>query len=740
MSAKSKVERGQLTFSVEARLLRELGERLVRSPEVALVELVKNAYDADASRCTLRHEPGSILVSDNGHGMTFHEFRTAWMRVGTSSKESTATSRRFSRDITGEKGIGRFAVRFLGPSLALESIAYDEKRGEHTRLRAHFDWPEFDRHEDIGQVEVPYELEVLEEGHETGTTLTIGGARDLSEIELRAVRTASVGLLSPMRPLFRKVDSKASAESTEQMTDPGFTLEIQDEDTTIDDVAALVLEHFVVRAQLRVTKTRVNLKVFRRGESKPYLEINHRQEFGIGSVYADVRFFPRRSGTFRDTGIDGKVAYSWIKKNAGVAVFDRAFRVQPYGSVGDDWLSLQADAASRRRHPRSGLAKKYFPMSNDERGDTKLNWMLRLPQSAQVVGVVEVRARRDGVAKGESDLVPAADREGFIANAGFRRLRNLVRGALEAIAYVDRATQLEEQEKDEARRRAKWDAETQKAIDAIQANRSIPGSQKRQIVAALESSRGLLQTQAETARERERQLEVMSLLGVVAGFMTHEFGVAVSVLQAAQRDLEKAKDPSASKRADRLADSIKTLQQFAAYASGYVQGSKTTPDSPYKARPRLRQIAKVFGSYAAERHIAVEIDVERDVEAPLVPPSLYNGIAQNLLSNALKATTANPSSDPQTIVFRAWNERSWHILEVSDTGVGIDDALRDRVFDPLFTTTSSRLDPLGSGMGLGLTLVRRGANAYGGSANVVSPPPGFNTCIQVRIPLVQEGT
>ena len=559
----------------------------------------------------------------------------------------------------------------------------------------------------------------------------------LSRKELRAVRTATVGFLSPLRPLFRQLGRKASAASTRRVSDPGLALEIQDEDTSSDDVAASVLEHFVVRAELRVTKSRAVLSVFRRGESRPYLEIEHSEQFGLGSVSADVRFFPRRAGTFRGTGIDGRVAYRWLRDNAGVAVFDRAFRVHPYGAPGDDWLSLQADVARRRRDPRSLLARKHFPMSDDERGDTKLNWMLRLPQSAQVVGVVEVRARRGKGARNDSDLVPAADREGFIGNVGFRRLQDLVRGALEAIAYVDRAIQLEEQAEAEARHRAESDAETQRAIEAIRASPSIPAAQKRQIVAALEKSQGLLQTQAETARERERQLEVMSLLGVVAGFMTHEFGAAVKVLEDAQGDLEDANYPSASKHAARLADRVKALQQFAAYASGYVQGSKTTPDSPYKALPRLRQVSKIFGTYAAERHIAVEIAVDKDVDAPLVPPSLYNGIAQNLLSNALKATTANPSSDPQKIAFRAWNERSWHTMEVSDTGVGIDDALRERVFDPLFTTTSGRLDPLHSGMGLGLTLVRRGAVAYGGSANVVDPPPGFHTCIQVRIPLDQ---
>lgn len=56
------------------------------------------------------------------------------------------------------------------------------------------------------------------------------------------------------------------------------------------------------------------------------------------------------------------------------------------------------------------------------------------------------------------------------------------------------------------------------------------------------------------------------------------------------------------------------------------------------------------------------------------------------------------------------------------------------VFDPLFTTTENRRDPLGSGMGLGLALVRRGAEAFGGKAELVAPPPGFATCIEIRLP------
>ncbi|MEI9964189.1 MAG: ATP-binding protein [Caulobacteraceae bacterium] len=65
------LDKGRISFSIESRVLRELGERLVKQPEVAVVELVKNAYDADAEDCTIVYEPRrSITVTDTGSGMT----------------------------------------------------------------------------------------------------------------------------------------------------------------------------------------------------------------------------------------------------------------------------------------------------------------------------------------------------------------------------------------------------------------------------------------------------------------------------------------------------------------------------------------------------------------------------------------------------------------------------------------------------------------------------------------------
>jgi signal transduction histidine kinase len=109
----------------------------------------------------------------------------------------------------------------------------------------------------------------------------------------------------------------------------------------------------------------------------------------------------------------------------------------------------------------------------------------------------------------------------------------------------------------------------------------------------------------------------------------------------------------------------------------------------------------------------------------------------NLYTNALKAVLAVSSSvEAPTIAIRSWNERGSHYLEVSDNGVGVPPELRKRIWEPLYTTTSDDGNPLGSGMGLGLTLVKQVVEDTGGKIGLVDdPPPGFNTCFRVVFPL-----
>jgi Histidine kinase-, DNA gyrase B-, and HSP90-like ATPase len=144
------------TFSVDGALLSELGEKLVETPHIALVELVKNAYDADATRVTVRINPDGehgpeVHVVDNGSGMTARDVERFWMRIATTHKQNDDASERFGRPRTGSKGIGRFSCRRLGTQLVLRTNA-EVGDGVFEQTEVEFDWLKFKAGRDIKDV------------------------------------------------------------------------------------------------------------------------------------------------------------------------------------------------------------------------------------------------------------------------------------------------------------------------------------------------------------------------------------------------------------------------------------------------------------------------------------------------------------------------------------------------------------------------------------------------------------
>src|SRR4051812_37614651 len=99
-------------FSVDAAILQELGERLIGRPAIALGELVKNSFDADASTCRIEISADAVVVTDDGTGMSEDDFLNYWMRIGTTHKVDQGTSKKYGRPLTGSKGIGRLSAQF----------------------------------------------------------------------------------------------------------------------------------------------------------------------------------------------------------------------------------------------------------------------------------------------------------------------------------------------------------------------------------------------------------------------------------------------------------------------------------------------------------------------------------------------------------------------------------------------------------------------------------------------------
>jgi len=185
----------------------------------------------------------------------------------------------------------------------------------------------------------------------------------------------------------------------------------------------------------------------------------------------------------------------------------------------------------------------------------------------------------------------------------------------------------------------------------------------------------------------------------------------------------------------KLEKAVKEFNGYLDYTSAFVGSIRgSVEETSFPVATQLQDVVDRFGAFADERGIKVKVVADDDCLSPKMSVAIYTGIALNLYTNALKAVIAEvPNDDTRRIEFRAWNERSWHVLEVVDNGVGIPEDIRERIWDPLFTTTSNAFNPLGSGMGLGLSLVKRLAESIHGRIELAEPPAGFSTCFRLRL-------
>ena len=131
----------KITYQISSRAAILLGRESVSKVDGAIIELVKNTYDADASFCILSFdiENDSIYIIDDGTGMTREIIQNCWMLIGTDNKKIEYQSKK-NRIKSGEKGIGRFALDRLGEICEM----YTKTNADDKTLYWKTDWSNFE--------------------------------------------------------------------------------------------------------------------------------------------------------------------------------------------------------------------------------------------------------------------------------------------------------------------------------------------------------------------------------------------------------------------------------------------------------------------------------------------------------------------------------------------------------------------------------------------------------------------
>jgi signal transduction histidine kinase len=712
VSPGQKIERKRrLPFSVDAALLRELGERLVGRPYIALAELIKNAYDADATHVELSVEPDHLLVADDGHGMTEDAFQDRWMRVGSPHKEQERFSPILKRPMTGSKGIGRLSAQFLGTELELWTQA---KTKRSPQLYADINWLEAREQNLITEAEatvgvVPAEDQInFAQGARHGTRIKIDGLnQEWGSEELEKLAQEVWALQPPF-----------------SSTQGGFEIRLK----TADQEAAEIFES-QVSAYLDVWYGRIKGELSRnpkgtKGTLKAELEFfdgeRHRLEIELDRClvhHADIEIRVYSLMYRQPRGLSVGDLRDYFEEWGGVHVYDADFRL-PYYGPDVDWLETEEDYGRRlsrsllvpeSERVRNGL--QYLPANNNIFGQVRVstNDELNQPPPRKSPGdVLQIQASRDRL----------------VDNRAFKDLQRGVRTTLDW--YANRRAARVYREKEEAGEAERVTTAAEELEDvATSLEPKLPKKDFKALVEVVDKVRAAGHAES---TQRERQTRLMATLasaGAASLAYEHEVGKQFRRLERISRELKrKAKaDPDLQPLSEELQDWLKQAKRSRNLFSPIMEEEKRETAKALPATETIRHIVRDLDLILEA--ISIELDVDSDLRLPKARYGEWSAIFQNAFSNA--AGAMRETTKPLIRVRGGTSGRNRYI-RIEDNGSGVDLTDADRLFEPF-----ERGDPseVGPGTGLGLPIVKMLADSIGIRVAFVEPAEGMSTSLRI---------
>ncbi|HEX9274353.1 MAG TPA: ATP-binding protein [Candidatus Binatia bacterium] len=738
-----------IQFAVDAALLHELGERLIGRPAIALGELIKNSFDADATTCRIELSKDEIIISDDGTGMSENDFLNYWMRIGTTHKVDQGTSKKLGRPLTGSKGIGRLSAQFLADEMTLESTSEDDPAKS---LYAFVDWTNAVKGKDLSTVNVDWERRsdsiAYPNGNPAGTRITLKKLKNEWNADFIRDLGGDVWMLRSPFKRQTKGERRRGPEDFEIDIDAP---EIADARKAFDETLENVFSNWKARVRGTVRQGRTGSKAvvyaeFRPGypegskTTEPFREVVSlplREHGGHAKSLVDRATFEilifKPEGKQRG-GIEVQDLRDYLAKFGNVSVYDGGFRLPYYGSgrdaAGQDWLSIALDQGRRLN------ASELLP----ENLQTPNKYMQNLPAPGRIFGAVEIDTNHERTVAQKAgpgewlQIQPGRDR--LHDNPAFFQLRDLVRFSLDFYAnrYRLLALQAVEKHREQEPPSKKYD----RAMEVLEQNKDeMPASVFRQIRKEVADARKASVVEEEAIDRRAALLAPLAAAGMAALALNHEISRESGFLDRIGVQLRRIAKKHSIEDLGRIADELDEAKNrldslrelFAPLLS----------DMDKSATDRLKVRAVVEQAVGSMRVLmpGVKFDLSGipiDLRFPVGSLAEWNALLQNVLSNAWNALL---DSKKAQISFRGGRDgRGGEWLRISDTGQGLDIPLSDahKLFEPferrIKISADKRSIAIG-GQGLGLAIVRMIARRRGAKVAFVSPVEGFSTTFEI---------
>jgi signal transduction histidine kinase len=644
--------KANLRFSPD--ILVRLGEELVPNPTDGLLELVKNAYDADASICTIKIEKHTIRVEDDGDGMTDSDIVEGWLLIGGSRKDGKKPTR-LARIPVGNKGLGRLAALRLGRKATLISRP---KSKTGTEYRVTIDW---DKVEKANAVE--------EQFFDITTAPTTKGQG--SEIVLEDIPKALP------REEIQKLNKSLILLSDPFDNDAGFYASV--ESNQFKDLSGVAKGNYFADADfhLRASVDKQGRpsaqvldwqnKVLFSSKPEEFKGKRYKMppaDFDLWNFKLDGQSFSTKNSPIKDVR-------EWIGVFGGVHLYHRKMRVRPFGEPGYDWLEMD--------RKRAGSPEER-PSTNNSVGQIKVTDLNEL-------------------------LTQKTDRSGFIENEAFRELK---RFAIDALNWMATRRLAVAENRREKKRSTTSPAVAKARADLEEKVRTtVPKKDRPAVMTALKRFESAKQHETLALKDDLQLYRSLATAGTTSAVFAHEshkpltniLSVTDTIKYRAKELLGDLFHKKLEQPLNSLISAAKALQSFSLLPLNLLRREKRRTgvvDVGAAAHDLVGYLKPFF----------VDSKIDLVLKKPNKPvqiagsQALIESILANLALNALKAFDAKKARlDGRLVEIRIKVEGDNAVITVLDNGPGIQGIGLDEIWLPGRTTSSD-------GTGFGLTIVR----------------------------------
>jgi signal transduction histidine kinase len=711
-----------LPFSVDAALLKELGDRLVGKPHIALAELVKNGYDADATEVTIKVYPDKDLIEirDNGNGMDFEEFKNFWMRIGSPHKEKQKISRHFERPMTGSKGVGRLSVQFLAKNLEIQTISENSIR---KLLIATVEWEKAIQSTSLTTAKVEYRIEEKnkhEEPFKKGTIITLTGLKHNWKDDEFVLGLAKE--IWWLQPPFRKLKTgKKDPTTSEENT---FIIDFESSDKKLTKefnrqvTAVLNLWHAKITG--KCTEGKLNFSLEFEKKIPKYYEYEI-PDCKFKEADFEIRIFSLEKKR-QPHGISVLEAREYLDRYGGVHVYDSGFHLPYYGLKINDWLEIEHDHAMRTRQT------KLLPKELQFDGGI----LSFLPNLQRIFGVVNVDTSKED----KDGLKILITRDRLQDGKALDDLKDVIRYTMDL--YANEEARRSYEEGLTTREIESPKEKFEKIEDVLVKHRDeIPEKVYTEIQAGVKEVTNSLHSDAEATVKRMSLLGPLATAGISSLAYQHELKRQFRVIDdiVSRIDTIVVEDQESRNTLSTVKEDLSSWVNSAKATNAlftYLSDSENLyTNKRFKAKIVIENVSdqvKVLGR-------GIQIETNRIDEKLLLPKATFpewSSIFQNVFLNAFNALL---DSKKKEIDVSSRSREGYFEILVQDTGSGVDLKDAENLFKPFerrMTITPQRQSLGYGGTGLGLTIVHLVATNIGCSVSFVKPELGYKTAFSIK--------